>query len=94
MGNTTRNTSFGGHLTEAATFAQDKLEELMVTQWVRILPNSMNIDQITGSTGIIYTRNWTNIEIFQNGDLKKITVTVNWNDRTDHSIRLRSAISR
>jgi len=27
MSITTRNNSFGGHITEAATFAQDKLEE-------------------------------------------------------------------
>ena len=92
MGTTTRNTSSGGHLTEATTFAQDKLEELMITPWVQILPNSMNTDTRVGATGITYTRNWANI--VQNGDLKTITVAVTWNDQTNHSISLLSAISR
>ena len=30
---TTRNNSFGGRITEAATFAQDKLEEFQVLPW-------------------------------------------------------------
>ncbi len=36
MVTTTQNNSFGGHMTEAATFAQDRLEELKVTPWVNI----------------------------------------------------------
>ncbi len=33
MVTTTRNSSFGGHMTEASTFAQDKLEQLRVSPW-------------------------------------------------------------
>jgi hypothetical protein len=29
-----------------------------------------------------------------NGSLKTITITVNWNDRTSHSIRLVSVLSQ
>ena len=39
MATTTRNTSFGGHITEAATFAQDKLEQLRVTSGESIANN-------------------------------------------------------
>ena len=33
MVTTTRNNSFGSNMTEAATFAQDKFEELKVSSW-------------------------------------------------------------
>ena len=36
MATTTKNNSFGGRMTEAATFAQDRLEELKVIPWVNI----------------------------------------------------------
>ena len=35
MATTSRNTSFGGHITEAATFAQDQLEQLRVSSMGR-----------------------------------------------------------
>jgi len=88
MATTTRNTSFGGNLTEAATFAQDRLEEFRVTQWANIVTGS---DTRTGSTGIIYTRNWN---VTQNGNLKTVTITISWNDRIDHSFSLVSVISQ
>ena len=88
MATTTRNTSFGGNLTEAATFAQDRLEEFRVTQWANIITGS---DTRTGSTGIIYTRNWN---VVQNGNLRTVTITISWNDRIDHSFSLVSAISQ
>ncbi len=39
MATTTQNTSFGGHITEAATYAQDQLEQLRVTSWGSIANN-------------------------------------------------------
>ena len=87
MATTTRNTSFGGHITEAATFAQDRLEELRVTPWANILTGT---DTRTGSTGIIYTRN---CNVVQSGNLKTVTITISWNDRINHSFSLISAIS-
>jgi Tfp pilus assembly protein PilV len=90
MVTTTKNNSFGSHMTEAATFAQDKLEELRVVKWENLIDGD-NTDQQGGSTGINYTRNWN---VKTNGSLKTITINVNWNDRTAHSIRLVSVLSQ
>jgi len=89
MVTTTNNTSFGSHMTEAATFAQDKLEELRAIRWQDI-PEGVGNDVKTGSTGTGYTRNWS---VTRSGVLKTIIVTINWRDRTDHSIRLTSVLS-
>jgi type IV pilus assembly protein PilV len=89
MATTTRNTSLGGHITEAATFAQDRLEELRVTPWATIATGN---DTKTGSTGIVYTRTWTVPPPV--GNLKIITITVSWNDRINHSFNFISAIAQ
>jgi type IV pilus assembly protein PilV len=95
MVTTTQNTSFGSHLTEAATFAQDRLEQFRALRPQAPpqgdIPEGAGEDQRTGSTGIIYTRTWG---VVTNGNLKTITVTINWNDRTNHSISLLSVISQ
>jgi prepilin-type N-terminal cleavage/methylation domain-containing protein len=88
MAQTTRNNSFGGHMTEAATFAQDKLEELRAVSWLTIIPGS---DKKTGSSGTNYDRIWG---VAPNGNLKTITVTINWNDRIDHSISFLSVVTQ
>jgi prepilin-type N-terminal cleavage/methylation domain-containing protein len=88
MVQTTRNNSFGGRMTEAATFAQDKLEELKAVSWVAIVPGS---DRKMGSNGIDYARTWN---VGTNGNLKTITMTINWNDQNSHSINLLSVISQ
>jgi len=88
MATTTQNNSFGGHLTEAATFAQDKLEELRAGSWVTITPGS---DLIPQPNGINYSRIWN---VATNGNHKTITMTVNWNDQTSHSINFLSVISQ
>jgi len=90
MVTTTKNNAFGGHMTEAATFAQDKLEELRAIKWENLFDGN-NTDQQGGSTGINYTRNW---KVTTNGSLKTITIDVNWNDRTPHSIKLVSVQSQ
>ena len=89
MVTTTRNNAYGTTITEAATFAQDKLEELSATKWLNIIDGNYT-DQQNGSTGMGYTRNW---QVVTNGALKTITITVNWNDRVAHSIRLVSVLS-
>ena len=93
MVTTTRNNAFGGNMTEAATFAQDKLEEFRATHWERLLPTTAGpgVDQRSGCTGIPYTRSWN---IAEAGSLKTITIAVNWNDRINHSIKLASVICR
>ena len=95
MVTTTGNNSFGSHMTEAATFAQDKLEELRVSSWDTIDDDN---DSVTGSTGILYNRNW-DVSILLNpnpppNDIQKsVTITVSWNDGVNRSIRLLSLIS-
>jgi prepilin-type N-terminal cleavage/methylation domain-containing protein len=90
MVTTTKNNSSGNHMTEAATFAQDKLEELRAMRWEN-LPVGTSSDQKSGSTGINYTRNW---KVEPGGVLKTITISINWQDRTNHSIGLTSVLSQ
>ena len=88
MAVTTRNNASGAQMTEAINLAQDKIEELSVTPSGNLLPGN---DQKKGSTGINYSRNWT---VLPNatGNLRAVTVTVNWNNRENHSINLLSTI--
>jgi type IV pilus assembly protein PilV len=79
MATTTRNTSFGGHMTEAATFAQDRLERLKAISWDNIVTDPVP-NTIPGASGITYTRN---LNVVQNGDLKTATITVSWTDPTN-----------
>jgi prepilin-type N-terminal cleavage/methylation domain-containing protein len=87
MAQTTKNNSFGGRITEAATFAQDKLEELRAITWVTITPGS---DKMS-SNGMDFARNWN---VATSGNLKTISITINWNDKTSHSITLRSVVTQ
>jgi prepilin-type N-terminal cleavage/methylation domain-containing protein len=96
MSTTSQNTSFGGHLTEAATFAQDQLEHLRVTSWAPggDMDNGPHQNQVTSPySGITYTRNWN---VAQNvaGTIKTITITTSWTDREFRSFILVSAISQ
>jgi prepilin-type N-terminal cleavage/methylation domain-containing protein len=90
MAATTKSNAYGGYITEATTFAQDRLEQLRATRWDSIGLGTFN-DLVTGSTGINYARNWN---VVQNGNLRTVTVTINWMDRTNHSIRLLSVMSQ
>lgn len=87
---TTKNNSFGNYLTEAVTFAQDKLEELRAIKWEDIKEGKFS-DTKKGATQILFNRSW---EVTKNGRIKQVTVTVEWNDKTDHSIRLLSVLSQ
>lgn len=90
MVTTTKHNSYGSHLTEAATFAQDKLEEMRAIRWDGV-PDGVGSDQKSGSTGINYVRNWA---VTTDGMLKTIAITINWRDRANHSIRLVSVLSQ
>lgn len=103
MVTTTQNNSFGGHMTEAATFAQDRLEELKVTPWGNVVTGTDPLPK-PGSTGINYIRTW-NVSILPNPSpppppwlnnenelLKTVTITVTWNDGINRSINIISAI--
>ena len=87
---TTKTNSYGGNLTEASVFAQDKLEELRATRWENIT-EGIDSDQVSGSTGIDYIRKWS---VNRKESLKTITISINWKDRIDHSIELISVLSQ
>lgn len=94
MATTTQNTSFGGHITEAATYAQDQLEQLRTTSWGSIANNwvdATGLTSRTGPSGIPYGRT---LNVVTNGNIKTVTITVSWNDRINHTISLISAISQ
>jgi prepilin-type N-terminal cleavage/methylation domain-containing protein len=91
---TTRNNSFGGRITEAATFAQDKLEELRSTPWTAITSGS---DKVSVN-GMDFARNWTVVPNaivapYTEPTLNTITININWNDQTNHTMRVIAAIA-
>jgi len=88
MGVVTKNNSYGSHLTEATTFAQGKLEELRISQWGSIAEGS---DNVTGCSNINYSRTW---EVTNGVGIKTVAITIGWNDRVDHSVRLLSVLSQ
>lgn len=88
MVSTTKNNSFGGHITEAATFAQDKVEELKVSSWGTVVSGA---DTRKGSTEINYSRTWT-VTDNTDGTQRWVDITVIWNDPTRHSISFLSVI--
>jgi type IV pilus assembly protein PilV len=94
---TTKNNAFGSHVTEAATFAQDKLEEFRAFRPqappIGDIPEGTGTDPApkTGSTGVSYVRNWN---VITNGNIRTITITVNWNDQGNRSMSLVSVLSQ
>lgn len=99
MVTTTMNNAAGGHLTEAATLAQDMLERLKLTPLNILTDNGMatgepQVDNPVGSTGITYRRTWTCTQpIPPVNTFHIITVTVNWVDPAAHSITIVSAVA-
>lgn len=76
-----RTTAYGNHFTQATALAQAKMEEFRST---RPLPGTGS-DQPMGANGTRYTRTWS---VVANGEMRIITVVVDWVDRTSRSIRL------
>ena len=91
MATSTKNTSFGGHMTEAATLAQDKLEELRAGPWISLVNGNDN--RPFGTEGNYYTRTWT---VATNAalNLRTVTITVSWTDQSNHQIQFLSAIAQ
>jgi len=99
MTTTTRNNAFGGRMTEAATFAQDKLEELRVMSWDDIPLNQTSSDSPFFRPGAQYNRSWTSVlgpnsPASPHDNEKRVTVTVNWNDGIARSISFLTVITR
>jgi len=78
---TIKGNAFGNHLTEASTFAEAKLEEF---RSVRPIVGTGS-DTVVSSTGVSFTRSW---RVDANGEMKIIKVTVEWVDKTNHSVEL------
>lgn len=94
MATTTKNNSTGGRITEAATLAQDKLEELRALPWDSIPVNVINSDSPESRPGVQYERSWVASLNGINSDLKEIQITIRWTDTTSHSLRFFSALAR
>jgi len=92
MVQSTKNSSWGSHLTEAATLAQDVLERFRGVRPQTDILEGTNNDQVTATSGITYTRTWT---VTTNGTstLRNITITVTWTDSIFHSITITHPIS-
>ncbi|MBM4348625.1 MAG: prepilin-type N-terminal cleavage/methylation domain-containing protein [Deltaproteobacteria bacterium] len=95
MTTSTRNTAAGGRLTEAATLAQDKLEELRAIPWDSITPLNQPVsDSPSSRPGVQYTRSWVASLNALNPEIKEIQITISWTDVTSHSLRFFSALSK
>ncbi|MGZ3595349.1 MAG: type IV pilus modification PilV family protein [Syntrophales bacterium] len=96
MVTTTKNNAAGGHLTEAATFAQDTLERLRVSPLSSIPTGVMIQNSCVGSTGILYTGSWIAVTNSTNS-FDKIKISVSWTDpvkRQPHSISMNTTVSQ
>lgn len=74
--------------TVATTFAQDKLEELLAQTATDIAAGG----PITDTVGnVVFTRSWTIDNAFVAG-VRRVNVVVTWNDRTDHTLTVSTAV--
>jgi prepilin-type N-terminal cleavage/methylation domain-containing protein len=76
-----RTTAYGNHFTQATALAQAKMEEFRSTRPLA----GVGSDQCMGVNGTRYMRTWS---IIANGEMRIITVVVDWVEKTNHSIRL------
>ena len=93
MVQSTKNSSWGSHLTEAATLAQDVLERFRGVRPQTDILEGTNFDQVTAASGITYTRTWTVTTNVPDSTLRNIEITVTWTDSIPHSILIRHPIS-
>ena len=92
MVQSTRNSSWGSHMTEAATLAQDRLERFRAVRPQTDIPEGANNDQVPADSGIVYTRTWT-VTTNATSTLRTITITVTWTDSIPHSITIMHPIA-
>ncbi len=93
MVQSTKNSSWGSHLTEAATLAQDRLERFRAVRPQTDIPEGTQSDGFTSPySGIRYTRTWT---VTTNGTntVRTITITVTWTDSIFHTITITHPIA-
>ena len=91
MATTTRNNSYGGHLTEAVTFAQQRLEQFRVAPYATLVTPFAPVTQTGVPSGIPYSINW--VVVPNAGDtLRRITITIGWNDGIAHSFSIATVV--
>ena len=73
--------AYGNHYTQATALAQAKMEEFRASRPVA----GTGSDQVMGVNGTRYMRTWS---IVANGEMRFITVAVDWIEKTSHSIQL------
>ena len=78
--------SFSNHLTQATTYAQDRLENLKNRPYNDAALTSGHHDD--GTIATIFLRQYDVVEDAGNL-LKTITVTVQWTDKSNHSVSFR-----
>ena len=78
-------TAYGNHFTQATALAQAKMEEFRASRPVA----GTGSDQVMGVNGTRYMRTWS---IVANGEMRFITVAVDWIEKTSHSIQLSTII--
>ena len=88
----TKNSSWGSHITEAATLAQDRLEALRAVRPQTDIPEGVNNDQVTAASGIVYTRTWT-VTTNATSTLRTIAITITWTDSVPHTITITHPIA-
>ena len=78
-------TAYGNQYTQATALAQAKMEEFRASRPVA----GTGSDQVMGVNGTRYMRTWS---IVANGEMRFITVAVDWIEKTSHSIQLSTII--
>jgi type IV pilus modification protein PilV len=76
-----------GQLTNAYQSAQAEMEKLRALPWGSLVNGS----NTRTSKGMTFTNSWT---ISTTGNMKDVTLSVSWVDKTDHKIDLKTKIAR
>jgi Tfp pilus assembly protein PilV len=87
--------SLSNRMTQASLMAQDKMEELMSSQDLTLVPlNTDHIEANIDSEGVAggsYTRNWVATSQGPTAASRWVNVEVSWNDaKGDHRVVIRS----
>ncbi len=84
--------SLATQITEATTFAQDQLEQLIATPFANLVGGGGG--NVTGATGITYNVQWSVNPDPPVGSRANVTVTVQWFQDMNHSVSISSVISQ
>lgn len=87
-----RGNSLATQITEATTFAQDQLEQLIATPFANLVDGA---SAPTGATGVAYNVQWDiTPDVLAGVTRADVTVTVSWSQEGDHTVSINSVISQ